>query len=123
MPRDLSELTVGERWAYRQKRTEPVTCVEVVRLGTGRPPRVQVRFVDDEFEGREEWVPPGRLKVLWTGVDAWREGERRWTDLLDASDCPRDSVEANALMMVTDYLPDWDLARAHYNDSGIMRDT
>lgn len=28
MPRDLSELTVGEQWAYRAKRTEPLACVE-----------------------------------------------------------------------------------------------
>ncbi|MPZ81983.1 MAG: hypothetical protein GEV28_16960 [Actinophytocola sp.] len=121
MSRELSELTVGERWAYRKKGTDPVTCVEVVRLGTGRPSRVQVKFIDDEFEGREEWAPPARLKVLWSGVDAWRESEDRWSRLREASECALDSPEENALLMVFEYLPDWNLLNVHYRDDGIGR--
>lgn len=120
MPRDLSELAVGEKWAYRRKQTEPVTCVEVARLGTGRPPRVQITFVDDEHEGRQEWVPPGRLKVLWVNVDAWRSNERRWTALRAACEYVRDSPEDNALIMISEYLSDWKLGITHYNDDGIM---
>ena len=121
MPRDLGELAAGQRWAYRGKQTEPVTCVEVKRLGTGRPPRVLIKFVDDEFEGREEWVPPGRLKVLWANVDAWRAAEQRWKNLRDASDHIRDTPEDHALWMVIDNLREWDLATALYNkDSGIL---
>jgi hypothetical protein len=112
---------VGQRWGYRGKQTEPVTCVEVKRLGTGRPPRVLIKFVGDEFEGREEWVSPARLKVLWTNVDAWRENEQRWANLRDASDRIRDTPEDDALWMVIDHLREWDLARALYNnDSGIL---
>lgn len=104
---------VGQRWAYRGKQTEPVTCVEVKRLGAGRPPRVLIKFVDDEFEGREEWAPPGRLKVLWANVDAWRANEQRWKNLRDESDHIRDTPEDHALWMVIDNLREWDLARAH----------
>lgn len=120
MPRDLSELTVGQHWAYRQKQTEPVTCVEVIRLGTAKPPRVQIRFVEDKYEGREEWVPPARLKVLWEAVDPWRLNEQRWAAVRNACDYRRDSPEDNALMMVFDYLPDWDLGTTNYNSDGIM---
>ena len=120
VPRDLSELEVGQRWVYRQKQTEPVTCVEVLRLGAAKPPRVQIRFVDDEFEGRLEWVPPGRLKVLWADVDTWCLNEERWTALRKSCDYFRDSPEGNALMMVRDYLSDWNLGVTHYNDDGVM---
>lgn len=120
VPRDLSELEVGQCWAYRQKQTEPVTRVEVLRLGTAKPLRVQIRFVEDKFEGRQEWVPPSRLKVLWEDVDGWRLNEQRWSGVRKACDYVRDSPEDNALMMVRDYLPDWDLGTTHYNDDGIM---
>jgi hypothetical protein len=52
---------------------------------------VQIEFVDDEFEGVREWVPPARLKVRWSGVDAYRAREARWDALLDGypnDDCP-----------------------------------
>lgn len=122
MPRDLSELTVGEQWAYRAKRTEPLACVEVMRLGTGRPQRVQIKFVNDEFEGREEWVPPVRLKVPWVDADSWRENEKRWEDLRDANGYIRDTPEGHAIWMVIEGLRDWDLATALYNgnSSGIF---
>ena len=51
-----------QRWAYRARQVDEFVEVSVVRLGTQRPARVLVRFVDDAFEGREEWVPPARLK-------------------------------------------------------------
>ncbi|HEX3783664.1 MAG TPA: hypothetical protein VHX38_28710 [Pseudonocardiaceae bacterium] len=122
MPKDLSELAVGEKWGYQHKQTEPVTCVEVTRLGTGRPPRVQIKFIDDEHEGRQEWVPPGRLKVRWSDVDAWRENERRWAALRAASDYIRHEPEGYALSEVFDYLDDgWELATyLHNNDTGIL---
>ena len=34
-----------------------------MRLRAQRPARLLLRFVDDRFEGRQEWVPPSRLKV------------------------------------------------------------
>lgn len=76
---------VGERWAYRERAAAPVTQVEVVAIGTKRPPRVQVQFVDNEFEGRVEWVPPGRLKVPWAGVDRWLDIEAKYAAVVAAS--------------------------------------
>ncbi|BAS11745.1 hypothetical protein AHiyo8_00480 [Arthrobacter sp. Hiyo8] len=48
----------GESWAYRGRGVDPLVEVRVVRQGTQKPARVLVRFVSDEFEGKEEWVPP-----------------------------------------------------------------
>ena len=57
----------------------------VVRFGVKTPQRVLVRFVDDEFEGRQDWVPPARLKVPWSGVDEYVARERRWDEVLRPS--------------------------------------
>lgn len=59
--------------------------VEVSALGTKRPARLQVRFTEDELEGREEWVPPKRLKVPWSGVEQWLDLERKWSAVAAAS--------------------------------------
>lgn len=69
---------VGETWAYRHHGGDPLVQVLVRSIGSKRPARVLIRFVDAEFEGREEWVPPARLKVLWRDVDAFIARERRW---------------------------------------------
>lgn len=68
----------GESWAYRARSVDDLLEVVVLRLGTQRPARLMVRFVDDHFEGRQEWVPPSRLKVRWEAVDGFRERERLW---------------------------------------------
>jgi hypothetical protein len=62
---DNADVEPGERWAYRARQVDELVEVRVLRLGTQKPARVLVRFVDDAFEGREEWVPPARLKVPW----------------------------------------------------------
>lgn len=74
---DGSEPEVGQVWAYRARQTDDVAQVEVLKFGTQRPARVLVRFVDD-YEGRQEWVPPARLKVLWESVDTSRKREAEW---------------------------------------------
>ena len=66
----------GESWAYRARSVDDLVETVLVRLGTRRPARVLVRFVDDRFEGRQEWVPPSRLKVRWEAVDEFRGLER-----------------------------------------------
>lgn len=76
------------RWAYRAKAGAAVDEVEVLAIGEKRPPKVKVRFVAEEAEGREEWVPRGRLLVLWSGVDGWLHRERQWKAL--TSDAPYD---------------------------------
>jgi hypothetical protein len=72
-------------WAYRARGQDPLVQVAVVRLGVKTPQRVLVRFVDDEFEGRQDWVPPARLKVPWSGVDEYVARERRWDEMLRPS--------------------------------------
>lgn len=95
-------MEVGEDWAYRAKQRDRVTQVKVLRIGTNRPPRVFVKFVADEFEGREEWVPPARLKTLWSEVDDWLANEARWTALHDASWRDSDDAELLAAELIID---------------------
>jgi hypothetical protein len=59
------------------------------------------RLLDDEFEGKEEWVSPARPNVLWTQADQWL-AEERWLAVLDASAKAVDSVEHRAASMVFD---------------------
>lgn len=66
--RDAADVEPGESWAYRARGVDLLVEVVVVCVGTRKPARVLVRFVDDEFEGREQWVPPVRLKVPWSEV-------------------------------------------------------
>jgi hypothetical protein len=68
----------GQAWAYRARQVDDVVEVEVLKFGTKRPARVLVRFVEERFEGRQEWVPPARLKVPWAAVDNFRQREARW---------------------------------------------
>ena len=75
----------GEFWAYRVRQQDLLVQVAVVRFGVKKPQRILVRFVDDEFEGRQDWVPPARLKVPWSGVDEYMARERRWDEVTRAS--------------------------------------
>jgi hypothetical protein len=68
----------GESSAYRARQVDELVEVLVVPLGTQRPARVLVRFADEACEGREEWVPPARLKVLWEDVVPFRRREEAW---------------------------------------------
>jgi len=84
---------VAETWAYRARSVDPLVHVFVMRIGSKRPVRVLIRFVDAESEGREEWVSPARLKALWNDVDAFTAREGRWDAVLHASevlDTPED---------------------------------
>jgi hypothetical protein len=49
-----SDLAAGQSWAYRARQVDDVVEVEVLKLGTQRPPRVLVHFVEERFEGRQE---------------------------------------------------------------------
>lgn len=68
----------GEAWAYRARQADPLVEVTVLRVGSRRPIRVLVRFVDPSFEGLEDWVPPARLKVTWVEAEEFEAKERRW---------------------------------------------
>jgi hypothetical protein len=113
---------VGQLWAYRARAADLLACVEVLRIGTARPPRILVRFVDHQFEGKQEWVSPARLKVPWAHADAWQAGESRWAALRAASNHVRDTAEERAADLVLDSLTDWNLAEAGFNrDTGMLR--
>jgi hypothetical protein len=103
------EPLVGEAWAYRARSTDPLVQVVVLRMGVKTPQRVLIRFVDDEFEGQRDWVPPARLKVLWREVEPFVDREARWDRVLAASP-PLDSPEEMAVSVVFDVLIDPALA-------------
>jgi hypothetical protein len=93
-------------------------AVEVLRFGTKSPPRVLVRFAGAEHEGREEWVPSGRLKVPWSDRAAFENCEQRWARAGDAAK-RRGTPADSALSLVFDSLPDWEFAAyAYNNDTG-----
>lgn len=107
-------MEVGETWAYRARSVDLLTEVEVRRIGTKRPPRVLIRYVDDDFEGRQEWVPPGRLKVPWSRLGAFVDREGRWAALIETiptDQCP----EYHAAIHVFEELVDPALARIGSN--------
>jgi hypothetical protein len=115
------DVGVGERWAYREKSGASAVEVEVRRIGKSRPPRVRVRFVDDEFEGREEWVPEARLKVQWKDVVGWQAREDRWDAVRRVSAHVHDTPEYWAVNLVFCGLPDESLVDYGSNgDAGIL---
>lgn len=102
-----------EVWAYRARAVDDLTPVRVLRHGTKKPARVLVHFEDPSMEGREEWVPPARLKVPWDEADAYLAREAQWAAVLALAG-PRDSPEVDAACEVFGLLvdpliadPDW----------------
>ena len=77
-----AEPSPGEAWAYRARQADALVEVVAMKIGSRRPFRVLVGFVDPSFEGLEEWVPPARLKVPWAEVEAFEAKERRWAAVL-----------------------------------------
>lgn len=108
------EPLVGEVWAYRARSMDPLVQVVVHRIGVKTPKRALIRFVDEEFEGQQEWVPPARLKVLWSEVEAFIAREARWAGVLAAFPA-RDSPEEMAVSVVFEVLIDPALATLGFN--------
>jgi hypothetical protein len=106
MPQNVSELTVGSEWAYLQHRDGPTVCVGVLRIGKERPIRAKVRFLDDEFEGREEWVPRARLKAPWAERGPWQAREERWETVRHAAAPASSSPEYWAIDYVVSSVAD-----------------
>jgi hypothetical protein len=80
-----------------------------------------VRFVDEVFEGRAEWVPASRLKVRWEQAGPWRDEARRWTAARSASAQARGSVELWAASMVVDAVADLRVLRLGWRrDAGLL---
>lgn len=91
--------------------------VVVRKVGTGKPIRLLVGFVAEEFEGREEWVPPARLKTAWSDVAAFIAREQRWDAVASASGVA-EPVEY-ALSTVFDRLINGSLATIEYRLPGV----
>jgi hypothetical protein len=53
----------GQASAYRARQADDLVQVKVLRLGSQRPARVLVKFAAELIEGRQERVPPARLKA------------------------------------------------------------
>ena len=106
--------SIGETWAYRHHGGDPLVQVHVRSIGSKRPARVLIRFVDAAFEGREEWVPPARLKAFWRDVDAFTAREQRWDAVVNAFDV-FDTPEESAASVVFNKLIDEGLATLGYN--------
>ncbi|WP_029089700.1 hypothetical protein [Brevibacterium album] len=105
----------GESWAYRARGIDPLVEVRLVREGSQKPARVLVHFVADEFEGREESVPPARLKVRWDDVESFRAREERW-DRVSALGPDRDDPRDCAASEILDEFIDRDLAGMNDSD-------
>lgn len=74
-----------------------------MRLETQRPARVLPRFADVAFEGREDWVPPARLKVRWENIAESRAWEERW-DRIHSVGLPLDDSREDAAAQVIEML-------------------
>ncbi|WP_375502608.1 hypothetical protein [uncultured Jatrophihabitans sp.] len=80
---------VGESWAYRASASDPLVEVGITRIGVRTPARVLIRFVDEQFEGRQDWVPPARLKVPWSNAGEYSARETRWQAVIATSPTAR----------------------------------
>lgn len=110
---DLGNLMSGDVWACRYHANDRLEPVRIERIGSRRPQRVLVRFLDATAEGREDWVPPARLKVPWDDVDAFVARERRWRAVIDASAVGE--TDHLAASVVFDKLIDRTIASLGYN--------
>jgi hypothetical protein len=116
----IPDQQLGECWAYRARQVDDLVPVEVLKIGTQRPARVLIQFLDDKFEGRQEWVPPARLKVRWDNVVAFRDREDRWERVWDIG-VGLDDPGEDAARQVFDALVDRDLVHIGYREGGACR--
>ena len=114
-------MNAGEAWAYRARTADPLVEVKIVRIGSRRPARILARFVAPEFEGREDWIPPARLKVPWTQAAEFTARERRWTAIGNVAQIDR-TPEHHASSWVFSELIDPSLASTDANKhAGVSR--
>lgn len=100
----LIEFLVGQRWMHRRRQNDTPAEVEILRLGSRRPPKVFVRFVDDEYEGREEWCSVRSLKAPWAGRDDFLTLEQAWVNVRKSSPQETD-IELQAASVIIAQVP------------------
>ncbi|ORL86115.1 hypothetical protein A5N78_20640 [Prescottella equi] len=121
MGMDLDLLAAGSRFAYRQKKGVDLVPVELVAIGRATGPRraqrlrVKVRWLDDAFEGKVDWVPVGRLKCAWAEVESFLERDRNWAEVRRGTP-GRGGREAVAIDIVCGALIDTRIADPGVND-------
>jgi hypothetical protein len=103
----------GDVWTYQEMDGARVTPVRVVRLGVKSPPRVQVKFLEDEYKGDVDWVPVGRLKVSWDERGLYLAEEDRWSLINGRARPP--ALERDAAWEVFRLTVDSDIADLFYN--------
>ena len=112
---------MGEEWAYRARAVDEITPVRIIKVGVRQPPRVIVRFLDESYEGREEWVPPGRLQVAWADVRSWQARQDRWERVAIPSEGIYDTPEYWAASTVFDVVvPEEILHMAYRGSAGVL---
>lgn len=118
---DLDLLAVGGCYAYRERKGDDLVSVELVAIGQSTSPRraqrlrVKVRWLDDAFEGKVDWVPAGRLKCTWAEVESFRERERNWEEVRRGAP-GRGSPETVAIDIVCGALIDTGICDPGVND-------
>ncbi|GAA4525626.1 hypothetical protein GCM10023160_18830 [Brachybacterium paraconglomeratum] len=91
--------------------------MRVERLGSQKPARVFVAFVDDSFEGKEEWVPPARLKVLWSEAGKFQAREERWARVAAVGPGQEDPRSYAASEIIDEHLAE-ELGSINYRSGG-----
>jgi hypothetical protein len=94
-------MEIGERWAERPGKNKPLVEVEVLAIGTKTPPRVKVRYMADELEGRELWISPARLKAPWADAEFFLSRETRWDAVLYHAN------DGEAKLSAAEWILDW----------------
>ena len=94
---DVSQYVVGDEWAYRVRDTEPSERVRIKAITPKKASAsVEVEFVDDAAR-RVQTVSSSRLKVRWSGVEAYDARQADWQRI---DDFELDSVERSAVNTV-----------------------
>jgi hypothetical protein len=97
-------MDAGQVWTYRERVRSADCPVERTKYLQAAPKgnKCLVRFLDRD--GREEWVPRGRLIVLWDEREAWLENERRMAAVVEVS---AHAYETPQFEAVSSLLSDW----------------
>lgn len=100
----LIQIEAGQDWAYRIGRHDPLVRVQVIDVGTGPNPQVNVRFVDDG-ERHEEWVSARRLKAPWSQVPQYEARMAKLAAVEAVSAPSYNTPEIEAATTVLRHLP------------------
>lgn len=112
-------MEVGETWAYRSSSRATPTPVRVVKLGVKKPKRLLCLFEADEYEGKQEWLIPGRLMCPWVDVAATLENETNLNRLI-ALGRPSDAESSAIDFMEKHYLSDLATVRTGSAEWGML---